>query len=497
MISVSPIEASAVFIDGRWRQGTGPELTSVNPADGATVWTANQAASNDVADALASARSAQPAWEHTPLRERETVLRHFAELVKENQEEFAVLISSETGKPLWEAATEVAAVVGKVALSIEAYADRTPSVDLSETTRLAHRPLGVMGVLGPFNFPAHLPNGQIVPALLAGNAVVYKPSELTPAVAQFHVDLLQRAGVPAGILNLVIGGRDVGAAVVDGAVDGIAFTGSVSTGRALHRALADRPNVLLALEMGGNNPLVASSWDDIEAAVNTIVRSAFLTAGQRCTCARRLYIPSSAAGDELLEALVKTTMRLRVGAFHDDPPPFLGPVVSAAAAASIRASITDLVAAGATVLTGPGAPIPGTGFVRPTILDADGVEVPDEEIFGPVLTVQRFQHLHEVFGRAAATEFGLAAGLLSTSAEEFQQFQHIVRAGVINWNTPTTGASGRLPFGGVAASGNHRPAGWTAADFCSYPVAMVTYTSVTDSDSPLPGLDAEIQEGAR
>ncbi|NNF53162.1 MAG: succinylglutamate-semialdehyde dehydrogenase [Acidimicrobiales bacterium] len=496
MISEGHSEASAVSIDGRWRQGKGPELTSGNPADGRTVWSAGQATAGDVADALASSRSAQPSWDHTPLNEREAVLRRFEELVNENKEEFAVLISSETGKPLWEAATEVAAVAGKVALSIEAYKDRTPSVEFSETARLSHRPLGVMGVLGPFNFPAHLPNGQIVPALLAGNAVVYKPSELTPAVAQFHVDLLQKAGLPPGILNLVIGGRDVGAALVDGAVDGIAFTGSVATGRALHRALADRPNVLLALEMGGNNPLVASSWDDLGAAVNTIIRSAFLTAGQRCTCARRLYIPSSVEGDDLLEALVNTTMRLRVGAYDDNPPPFLGPVVSAAAAASIRASITDLVASGATALTGPGEPIPGTGFVRPTILDADHVAIPDEEIFGPVLTVQRFEHLHEVFGRATATDFGLAAGLLSTSAEEFQEFQQTVRAGVINWNTPTTGASGRLPFGGVGASGNHRPAGWTAADFCSYPVAMVTYASVTDSDSPLPGLANEIQGGA-
>lgn len=191
--------------------------------------------------------------------------------------------------------------------------------------------------------------------MIAGNTVVYKPSEAAPTVAVIYTDLLAEAGLPPGVLNVCIGARDTGAALVDADIDGLASTGSLATGRALHRALAGRPEVVLALEMGGNNPLVvADDVDDVDAAVNIIVRSAFATAGQRCTCARRLYLPSGPVGDDLLEALVATTRRLRVGAPDDDPQPFMGPVISTAAADQVRQAVADLVAAGAEALTGPG-----------------------------------------------------------------------------------------------------------------------------------------------
>ncbi len=486
-------ENLSVLIDGIWQDGPGQDLRSINPANGSVVWSAREGDATSITDAVAAARRAQPAWEDTPLPDRHDVMKRFAELAEERRTEFAGLISAETGKPHWEALTEVSAVIGKVALSIDAHAERSPSKSISPSATLSHRPLGVIGILGPFNFPAHLPNGQIVPALLAGNAVVYKPSELTPAVAQFHVQLFLDAGLAPGLLNVVIGGRSAGAALVDaagaGGVAGIAFTGSVATGRALHRALADRPEVLLALEMGGNNPLVVADYDDLRATVNIIIRSAFITAGQRCTCARRLYLPRTPEGDRLLDALVETTGRLRTGGPEDDPVPFLGPVVSVAAADAVRSAIEDLVDRGAQLLCGPGHSVPGTGFVRPAILAADGVALPDEEIFGPVLVVQRYDDLDEALRLASDTKFGLAAGFIGSQRADFELFQRSIRAGIVNWNTPTTGASGRLPFGGVGASGNHRPAGWTAADFCSYPVATVEYSSDTESDTPLIGLD--------
>lgn len=477
----------ACFINGVWRSGSGSPLESVGPSDESIVWSGREASSDDVADAMSAARSAQPGWEASSLAERESILRRYAELVDSDRSVLAKAISVETGKPLWEALTEVGAVVGKVGLSIEAHAEQNPSRAISETAGLTHRPVGVVGVLGPFNFPAHLANGQIVPALLAGNTVVYKPSELTPGVAAVHVRLLAEAGVPDGVINLVIGGRKTGEALVESDLDAIAFTGSVATGQAIHRSLAARPHVLLALEMGGNNPLVVADIADQDAAVNVIVRSAFITSGQRCTCARRLYVPRTAAGDALIDALVATTDQLTVGPYPSETEPFMGPVVNRAAADRVRRHVDELVNSGATRLTRDDPTLDGA-FVRPTILDADTIALDDEEVFGPVLTVHRFDDLNSAFAHAADTKFGLAAGLISSNRDDFDRFQKVIRAGVINLNCPTTGASGRLPFGGVGASGNHRPAGWAAADFCAYPVATMTYDSVSDAVAPIQGL---------
>ncbi len=475
------------YVDGHWLAGGGAVLTSTSPVDGRQLWSAPEAGADDVSNALAAARSAQPEWERTPLSERTAILETFADQLADNGAELADAISAETGKPTWEARTEVASVIGKVALSIDAHADRNPDVRLNDTASMAHRPVGVVGVLGPFNFPAHLPNGQIIPALLAGNSVVYKPSELTPLVASVHTRLLAEAGLPPGVFNLAIGARRAGEALVAGNVNAIAFTGSVETGHAIHRSLADRPEVLLALEMGGNNPLVVAHSDDDEAVVNLIVRSAFITAGQRCTCARRLFIPSGADGDGLLDRLVDVTERLRVGAPDEQPEPFMGPLINVDAADRVRAHVGRLVAAGGVQIAGEET-LAGA-FVRPTIVATDGLDVPDEEVFGPVITVERFDDLETAFARAADTRFGLAAGLVSTDPAHFERFKAVVTAGVVNFNCPTTGASGRLPFGGVGASGNHRPAGWTAADFCAFPVATMAYQHPAEAASPLPGLN--------
>ncbi len=478
----------ACLIDGTWTQGSGRVLSSTDPVDDTVVWSAPQATSDDVAHAISSARDAQPAWERTSVQNRVNVMNRFAEVLDANRSVLADAISAETGKPRWEADTEVTSVIGKVALSIDAHADRNPDISVSDSASLTYRPVGVLGVLGPFNFPAHLPNGQIIPALIAGNAVVYKPSELTPLVATLHTRFLIEAGVPPGVMNMVAGGRDAGEALVGGPIDALAFTGSVAAGRAIHRALAGRPEVLLALEMGGNNPLVIADVPDVDAVVNLIIRSAFITAGQRCTCPRRVYIPRGQQGDALLDQLIAQTMRLRVGGPHEHPEPFMGPVINVAAADRVRSHVDELVARGGVELTAAETHLEGA-FVRPTIVAADGVELDDDEVFGPVITVQRFDSLEAAFAAAADTEFGLAAGLVSADPANFDRFRHVVNAGVVNFNCPTTGASGRLPFGGVGASGNHRPAGWTAADFCAYPLATMAYGDPADSAVPIRGLD--------
>src|SRR3954468_11032004 len=288
-------------------------LVSTDPATGELVWSGNI---GDAASAVAAAREAWPSWAAHSVAYRFEALRRFANVVRTREDEFADLISRETGKPFWEARTEVAAVVNKVEISIAAYAERTPQrkleAALGNKVAVRHKPHGVLAVLGPYNFPAHLPNGHIVPALIAGNAVVFKPSEKTPATGEFLVGCLHEAKIPEGVVRLLIGGPDEGRALAgQPGIDGLLFTGSARAGQSLHRQFAETPHKILALELGGNNPLVVWGAKDIEAAAMIAVQSAYLTAGQRCTAARRLIVEE---GKEkpLLDAMKKLIERVIV-----------------------------------------------------------------------------------------------------------------------------------------------------------------------------------------
>src|SRR3954468_18415622 len=272
-------------------------LVSTDPATGELVWSGNI---GDAASAVAAARAGWAAWAAHSLAYRIETLRRFANVIRQKEEEFAQLIARETGKPFWEARTEVGAVVNKVEISIDAYAERTPQrkmeAALGNKIAVRHKPHGVLAVLGPYNFPAHLPNGHIVPALVAGNAVVFKPSEKTPAVGEFLVHCLHEAKIPEGVVRLLVGGPEQGKALAsEPGIDGLLFTGSARAGMSLHRQVADMPHKILALEMGGNNPLVVWQAKDIEAAAAIVIQSAYLSAGQRCTAARRLIVEDGKA----------------------------------------------------------------------------------------------------------------------------------------------------------------------------------------------------------
>uniref|UniRef100_UPI0035674328 aldehyde dehydrogenase family protein n=1 Tax=Sandarakinorhabdus sp. TaxID=1916663 RepID=UPI0035674328 len=324
------------------------ELVSTNPCTGEAIWTGE---TGGVAAAVARARAAAPGWARTPLDQRIAIARAFKAAVEADADAFARLIASETGKPLWETRTEVASVAAKVEISITAQAQRAGEKTAEAggvRQQLRHKPHGVLAVLGPYNFPAHLPNGHIVPALLAGNAIVFKPSEQTPAVADFMAQLWAKAGLPGGVLNLVHGGGDVGRELAGAEIDGLLFTGSAHVGAALALQFADTPHRILALEMGGNNPLVAWDVADVDAAAATVVQSAFLSAGQRCTNARRLIV--KAGDDRLIEAVLALSDRLIVGGAFDEPQPFMGPVISNAAADGLERGWAGLQAAGGNVL---------------------------------------------------------------------------------------------------------------------------------------------------
>jgi succinylglutamic semialdehyde dehydrogenase len=447
---------------------------SIDPATGEVVWEGAQADAESVETAVMRARAASAGWAAAALDTRIAHVRAFAAALGERRQAIAETISRETGKPLWESLAEVGTMIAKVDVSIRAQAERAgerrDATAFGEAV-LRHRPHGVMAVFGPYNFPGHLPNGHIVPALLAGNAVVFKPSELTPATGAAMAGAWAEAGLPEGVFQVVQGGRDTGTSLADCDIDGLLFTGSATTGAHLRRLFADRPNVILALELGGNNPLVA--WNgDIEEVAAIVVQSSFVTSGQRCSCARRLIVPDDVFGTALVEAVDAMAARLPIGAWNEVPEPWLGPLVSERAAAGAAGQVAKLVGAGARVIR-PFSAIPGRSlaFVTPAILDVTGCEVPDEEIFAPVVQVTRVPDFAAAIRAANATRFGLSAGLVTGDDALWLQFVAEARAGVINRNRPTTGASGAMPFGGLGESGNHRPSAYYAADYCAYPVA--------------------------
>ena len=466
-----------ILIDGAWRRGAGAEFESIDPSTGEAVWRGAGASSADVSDAVAAAHRAFESWAITPLKNRIEIVERYRDLIQRDADDLARLISKETGKPYWETKTEAAAVAGKVDISIRAYTERTGerrnTVGATEAV-LRHKPHGVLAVLGPYNFPAHLPNGHIVPALIAGDTVVFKPSELAPGPGAFIIERMVEAGVPQGVVNLVQGGRETGEALTNADINGVLFTGGAKTGLAIHKQFADRLDVILALELGGNNPLIWWDTEDIDAAAFAVVQSAFLTSGQRCTCARRLIVPEGVKGDAAIEKLATLTDRLIVGAPFDEPQPFMGPVISARVAEALERAFDRLVDGEGEAIRNLSLREDGGAFVTPGIVDVTRADaVPDEEHFGPLLKIQRVKDFDAAIQEANNTRFGLSAGLLSDDPSKWESFLARSRAGVVNWNRQTTGASGAAPFGGVGSSGNHRPSAFYAADYCAYPVASM------------------------
>lgn len=470
--------SQGLFIGGTWKSGSGSTILSENPANGETLWAGSGASAGEVDEAVAAARAAFPAWAARNVEDRIAILERYRSELEGRKDALAEAIARENGKPLWDALGEVGAMIGKLAISIEAFHERTPTKSGESPvgrTVLRHRPHGVLAVFGPFNFPGHLPNGHILPALIAGNTIVFKPSELTPLVGELMIQRFEAAGLPGGVINLVQGARETGEALArHSGIDGLLFTGSDQTGRILHEQLAGHTDKILALELGGNNPLVVHEVEDLAAASLTTIQSAFITSGQRCTCARRLVVPEGTAGDAFLTALTQMTRGIATGAWNDTPPPFMGPVISLGAASSVMNAQQDWIARGAVPLVEATMPDPARPLVTPGLIDVTNVrDRADTEVFGPLLQVIRTKDFEAAIEEANATRFGLAAGLLSDNPQNWETFLVHARAGIVNWNKPLTGASSAAPFGGIGASGNFRPGAYYAADYCAYPMASM------------------------
>ncbi|WP_412495718.1 succinylglutamate-semialdehyde dehydrogenase [Shewanella chilikensis] len=481
------------FIKGQWLAGEGQAMSSSNPANGETLWQGNAATPAQVEAGVAAAREAQFDWFMLGFDGRLQVIEAYRDQLEAHKAEIADTIAQETGKPLWETATEAGAMIGKIGLSVAAYHKRTGETENelpAGRAVLRHKPHGVVAVFGPYNFPGHLPNGHIVPALLAGNTVVFKPSELTPKVAELMLKLWEKAGLPAGVINLVQGEVETGKALASHPqLDGLFFTGSSRTGHLLHQQYAGHPGKILALEMGGNNPLIVKGISDIKAAVHEIIQSAYISSGQRCTCARRLYIEKGEQGDALIAALVAAVKAIAVGPWNAEPQPFMGSMISEAAAKGMVAAQRNLQNLGGVSLVELTHIESGTGLVSPGLIDVtEVIELPDEEYFGPLLQLVRYSSFDQAISLANDTRYGLSAGLLADSREDYDYFLARIRAGIVNWNKQITGASGAAPFGGVGASGNHRASAFYAADYCAYPVASMEADGLSLPPSLSPGL---------
>lgn len=484
------------YINGQWVEGSGEVFCSTDPSTGEVVWQGRAAGLPEIEAAVKSAKNAFKSWSSISIDNRISVLERFKGLVEQHKDVLSLLISRETGKVGWDARSEVAATIGKLGFSLNAYKERTGERSSSsefqplQKTTLRHAPHGLLCVFGPYNFPAHLPNGHIMPALLAGNVVIFKPSELTPAVAEWMVRLWEEAGLPAGVLQLVQGERETGKLLTAQNIDGVLFTGSTATGKLIHAQFAGRPEVMLALEMGGNNPLIVYEPEDIKAAVRETILSSFISSGQRCTCARRVIVVDGAGADAYIEALVAATQRIKVGAYSDMPEAFMGPLVANKEVDRMLSMQGLLESQGGKVLVRAERLHDTLPYVSPCVVDVtDVTEKHDVEIFGPFLQLARVSSVDNAITVANHTQFGLSAGLLSRYAQVFEIVLKNIRAGLVNWNRQTTGASGAAPFGGVGVSGNHRPAGYYAADYCAYPVATMENSVLTLPEVLEPGLE--------
>ncbi len=478
------------FINGKWVEGKGASFTSFSSIDGSSLWAGCEADEGQVNEAVDAANAAFMDWSLKSFDERVAIARKYSEILASKKDELAALISAEAGKVLWDAFGEATAMINKVEISVTAYNERTgekEAVNGTLRSKLKHRAHGVMAVFGPYNFPGHLPNGHIVPALIAGNTIVFKPSELTPKVAELMVKSWAEAGLPDGVLNMVQGGRSTGVALSNSqGLNGLLFTGSADTGRAIAHQMADRPEVVLALEMGGNNPLIVTNVNDIQSAVYMTVNSAFISSGQRCTCARRLIVPFGKDGDDFISALKETTARIIVHDPASDTEAFMGPVISEAAANNILNAQDKLQSMGGDILIKAERLPQGTAYLSPGLIDVTNItDLPDEEVFGPLLQIIRVKDLDEAIAKANDTRFGLASGLISDSHDDYDYFYPRARAGIVNWNQQLTGAASTAPFGGIGHSGNHSPSAYYAADYCAYGVASIEQADgVVKADAP-------------
>ncbi len=467
------------YIGGAWRTAQdGQTFESRNPAKNEVViglFARSQTA--DVEAAVTAAAVAYPAWRRTPAPVRGALLFRMGQLLEREKERLSRLMVEEMGKVLVEARGDVQEAID-MAYYIAAFG-RMPNGSVVPSERAdmfctAQRvPVGVVGLITPWNFPIAIPSWKMFPALLAGNTVVLKPAEDTPALAVAFMELLVEAGIPAGVVNLVTGfGAEAGAALVESAsVATISFTGSTEVGRQI-AARCGQLMKRVSCELGGKNAIVVMDDANLELALKGALWSAFGTAGQRCTAASRLIVHRDVKR-KFRDELVDRTNALRMGA-GIDPEAQIGPVINRKQLERIHRYVEIGLAEGAKTLTGgkilDADPFGAGCFYAPTVLDEMTLtmRVAQEEIFGPVTGLIEVGSLEEAIAAANATQYGLSLSLYTQNVHRAFQAMQEMEAGIVYINLPTSGAEIQLPFGGTKNTGNgHREAGWMAMDYCT------------------------------
>jgi len=464
------------YIDGEWVDAaSGEKFESTSPANGEAIGVFPRSSAEDVERAVAAAKRAYEDWRLVPAPKRGEILFRFAHLLSEQKEDLAQLMAHEMGKVLPEArgdvqeAIDMAYYMGGEGRRL--FGQTTPSELRDKFNMSVRQPIGVVGVITPWNFPIAIPSWKILPALVCGNTVVFKPATDTPALGERFVELLVGAGLPAGVVNIVHGGGgEVGNALVEHPdVPVISLTGSRETGVAVTKTGADRLKHI-HLELGGKNAIVVLDDAELDLAVEGIIWSAFGTSGQRCTAASRV-IAHEAVYDELVSRLVEEAEKMRLGYGWDEETD-VGPVINQAALEKVH-SYTEIGRdEGATLLTG-GEVVSGNGlengfYYRPTVFgDVDPqMRIAQEEIFGPTTAVIRVRDLDEAIEVSNGIKYGLSSSIFTQDVNRAFRAMRDLKAGITYINAGTIGAEVHLPFGGVKDTGNgHREAGQAALDF--------------------------------
>ena len=479
------IKSKGNFINGEWKNTLGEKFTSYSPINKELLWNCNKSTNDDVNLAVESAKSAFRIWSELEVKDRINYLQSYVDILKENKEELSKAIAYEVGKPLWEAITEVNSMIGKLEPSIEAFELRNKTIikEQADGTKSVtkFKPHGVVAIIGPYNFPGHMPNGHIMAALLAGNTVILKPSEKVPFVSEKIMELWERANLPKGVINMIQGDKDTGENLcLNDDVNGVFFTGSKKAGQKIEELCLHKK--ICVLEMGGNSPFIVWDTSNIDGAVITAIQSSFITSGQRCSTARRLIVPNNEFGNTFLDRLVKVSKNIKIGKPEDEEEPVMCSLQSKELVDNIINKQEKLISKGGKVLLeAKRINELGEAFIAPGIIDVTDIsEVIDEEIIGPFVQITRVNDFTSALEVANNTCYGLAAGIITENKELYKIFERDIKAGVISLNKQLTGASKFAPFGGIKDSGNYRPSGFLATDYCTYAVAYAETEKVKE-----------------
>ncbi len=493
------IKSKGDYISGKFLKGLSAQAkthTVFSPADLTDKVFEFSSDPNHIEKALISAYKAYPSWSALTQPVRNQYLKKLAQIYKKRAEEIAILISRETGKPLWESRQEARALSQKIDITLNEALPLVQDTSFSPLRpgtlgKITYRSKGAFLVIGPFNFPAHLPNGHIVPALSTGNTVIFKPSEKTPAVAEKLAECFHQAGFPPGVFNLVQGPADIAQALTSaGSLAGVFFTGSYAVGRKIKKALLDQPQKILALEMGGKNHALIWKDADLKIAIRETLKGAYLTTGQRCSSTACLILHKEIK-EKFLKEFIRLSQKIKIGHFRDNS--LMGPLIDEKAVRRFKKALKEAKREKAFIHL-LGGPIKGLNghYVSPAVVEPKEYSphsfYQNEELFLPFLSVYCVSKKAQALDLINQSAYGLSLSVFSEEEKFVKEILIKAQVGVFHWNLSSCSASSHLPFGGLKKSGNDRPTGLFAVHSCVTPVACLKKDFLTKTDDIKPFL---------